>query len=421
MKKFLNIFIYIFNCISYTQIYMQDQSFNTQNNLDIKQAVDIAYKNRPSLKALKFATQTYEFGEKVAISGYLPQLTLSSGESFASSSKGPQNSTTVAASQLLYSFAGPERLKRIARKDTEISKLNELNHKNLIRNEVEISFLQTWLYQEKKKAIETLSNSAKQTVDKAEHQDKLKLLGQNDWLTSAATYANSMANVYLYLDELLASQSQLEYLLGDAFLKDGKYQTLSWDSSEQIKVKALDYYHDLALKNRKEIKMKNKEIEKYEESEKYYKYNYLPDFNLTGQASRASQVVTNNIGVNLSWNLFDGSSKYYQSQQENAKRLKTIQERENYLQEIQYDVEKSFHDLLKYKKLLTAKDAALAQAENAYNLAKLNYKIGNISKVDLDNSMYAWENARFDWLTAKVNTAIKQSELFFACGYPENI
>ncbi len=416
MKKILFFIASIFAINIFAQ-----ESAQEKNSLDIKKAVEIAYKNRPSLKALKFATQSYAYGEKVAISGYLPQLTLSSGERFASGSKGAQNSTTIAASQLIYSFAGPERLKRIARKDTEISKLNELNHEDLVRNEVEISFLQTWLLQEKKKAIESLSFAAKQTINKSEHQDKLRLLGQNDWLKNSSTYASNMASVYMYVDDLSSSQSQLEYLLGDDFKKDNKNPELIWDSKDEINIKALDYYQDLALKNRTEIQMKNKEIEKYEEYEKYYKYNYLPSFNLTGQASRADQVKSNNIGVNLSWNLFDGSSNYYQSQQANASRLKALQERENYIQEIKYDVEKSFHDLLKYKKQLTAKDAALMQAENEYNLAKLNYKIGNISKVDLDNSMYNWENSRFDWLTAKVNVAIKQSELFFACGYPKNI
>jgi outer membrane protein TolC len=175
----------------------------------------------------------------------------------------------------------------------------------------------------------------------------------------------------------------------------------------------------LALKNRKELKLKDQEIAEYEEYQKYYKYNYLPEFSLTGQASRASQTIANNIGINLSWNLFDGASNYYQSQQYNANKLKALQEKESLFQQVKYDVQKAYHELMAYIKQLTAKDAAYKQADNEYNLAKLNYKIGLISKVDLDNSMYNFENAHFAWLTAKINVAIKESELNFACGYPK--
>lgn len=397
---------------------------NINNNLlsktlDMQQAVDLAYKNNPSLKALKFAISASQAGEKIAISGYLPQISLTSGEQFASSTRGLQNSTTINANQLIYSFSGPERLKRIAKYGTESAKWTERNSQDLIRKDVEISFLQAWLLQEKQKTIKSLEISAQQTIKKSENQDRVQLLGQNDALIASATYANQMYNVYAYIDELSISQDQLEYLLGNSYKTDNISPELVWDFDKKFNTRPLDNYYTLALKNRKELKIKDQEIAQYEEYQKYYKYNYLPEFNLTGQASRASSTIANNIGVNLSWNLFDGASNYYQSQQYNANKLKALQEKESLFQQVKYDVQKAYHELMAYLKQLTAKDAAYKQADNEYNLAKLNYKVGLISKVDLDNSMYNFENAHFAWLTAKVNVAIKESELFFACGYPK--
>ncbi len=389
--------------------------------LNMQQAVKIAHKNKPSLKALKFATAASRANEKVAIAGYLPQISLSTTEQFASSAKGLQNSTTLQAQQLIYSFSGPERLKRIAKTETAIAELNERNHEDLIRNEVEISFLQTWLLQEKNKLIKTLKNTAIKTIKKSHHKDKLQLLGQNDVLKDSANYASQMANVYAYIDELSISQDQLEFLLGNAYNKGNKTTELSWNHNQEMQIKPLKYFYNLALKNRKEIRLKEKTIETHKEYQKYYKYNYLPEVSLTGQASRYDQAVSNNVGINLSWNLFDGSSNYRKSQQSNANQLKTMQEKESLIQQIKYETQRAYHSLMAYKKQLTAKDAEFKQAENEFSLAKLNFKIGIISKVDLDNSMYNFENTKFAWLTTKINTSIKESELLFTCGYPTGL
>ncbi len=409
MKKFI-----FFLLLISTQIY-------AQKTLDMKKAVKIAYKNRPSLKALKFSTQASESNEKVAISGYLPQLALSSDELFQTRSKGLQNSTTIQASQLIYSFAGPKQLKKIAKKGTELAKLTERSHEDLIRYEVEATFLQTWLLQEKNKVIRSLNVSAKENIIKSEHQDKLNLLGKNDWLKDESTYANNMSNVYIYPDELSNSQNQLEYLLGNNYKKKGIIPRLVWNNNKPIKVKSLTNYYRKALKNRKEIKLKQKEVEQYIESQTYYKNNYLPEVRMKGQSSRSDQIKTNNIGINLSWNLFDGASNYHESQKANANKLKALQEKESYIQQIKYEVQKAYHELIQYKKQLTAKDAELKQAKNEFELAKLKYKIGDISKVDLDTSQYNVDNVKFSWLSIKINTTIKQRELFFACGYPKSI
>lgn len=411
MKKFI-----IFLLLITTQIYA-----NKTKTLNMNKAVKIAYKNRPSLKALKLSTQAKKSNEKVAISGYLPQITLSSDERFRNGSKGLQNSTTIQASQLIYSFAGPKQLKKIAKTGTDISKLAERNHKDLIRYEVEAAFLQTWLLQEKNKVIKSLNISAKENIKKSEHQDNLQLLGKNACLKDESTYASNMSNVYVYTDELSSAQNQLEYLLGDNYKQNGIAPKLIWNSEAPIKIESLKDYYKKALTNRKEIKLKQKEIEQYTETQTYYKNNYLPKVSMTGQSSRANQILSNNVGINLSWKIFDGASNYHESQKANANKLKALQEKESYIQQIKYEVQKAYHELIRYKKQLTAKDAELKQAENEFELAKLKFKIGDISAVDLDTSKYNVDNVRFSRLTTKINTTLKQRELFFACGYPKAI
>ncbi|MFH1461976.1 MAG: TolC family protein [bacterium] len=396
---------------------------NSQNikTLNLDDAIKIAYQNRPSLKAFKFSTQANKENEKIAISGYLPQISLNSVENFSTGSKGLQNSTTINASQLIYSFSGPKQQQKIAKKGTEIAKLSERSHEDLIRYQVEAAFLQTWLLQEKNKLIKTLNVSAKENIKKSEHQDELNLLGKNDWLKSASTYANNMSNIYQYSDELYSAQNQLEYLLGDNYKQNDQTPRLIWNIKQPIKVKSLMYYYNKALQNRKEIKLKQKELEQYQETQTYYKNNYLPEISLSGQAARYDQTASNNVGINLKWNLFDGSANYRQSQMANANKLKVMQEKETYVQKIKYEVQKAYHELIQYKKQLAAKNIEIRQAKNELDLNKLKFNIGDISSVDFEISLYNWENTKYSWLTTKINTTLKQKELFFTCGYPENI
>ncbi|MBD3273073.1 hypothetical protein GF385_01855 [Candidatus Dependentiae bacterium] len=399
------------------------------NVLNMDKAVKIAHENRSILEALKYSTQASKYNEKVAISGYLPKLYLTSDEKFNTGIKGPKNNTTLQASQLIYSFGGPRQLKRAAKKGTEIAKLTERNQEDIIQYEVEIAFLQTWLLQEKKAVINSLNLSSKENIKKAEHQDELKLLGKNDWLKDASTYATNMSNVYLYIDELSNAQNQLEYLLGDVYSINKNNSKLIWNFKNPIKIKSLIYYYTKALKNRKEIKLKQKEAEQYAENSKYYKKNYLPEISLTGQISRSSLISSryyygnknNSVGINLSWDLFDGASNYYESQKANANKLKALKEKSSYIKQVKNEVQKAYYELLKLKKQLIAKSVELRQAKNQFDLAKLKFKIGDISKVDFDTSKYNWQNNKFDWLTVKILTTMKQRELYFACGYPKII
>ena len=74
MKKYLFTFLTFFSinalflCNCYTQL-------NTK--LSLEKAINMSYQHNPNLKALKYSTQASKENEKVAISGYLPNVNLS--------------------------------------------------------------------------------------------------------------------------------------------------------------------------------------------------------------------------------------------------------------------------------------------------------------------------------------------------------
>jgi outer membrane protein TolC len=386
--------------------------------LSMDQAVEIAHKNRPSLKAYKLATQASRENEKVAMADYFPKVNLSNNPTYKTEHKGLQNTTSLQASQLVYSFAGPLQNKKIAEKGTDISKLSEEEHKILIQYEVESSFLNSWLLQRKNQFIEKLNQSAEQALKKSEHQNKLNLLDKNTWLTDAATYAQNMSTVHYYTDELNNAQNILEYYIGKQFEDSKQTITLVWNSEKEINLKKLEYYNQLAMQNRKEIKIKQKEVEQYKEYKTYHNNSYLPNVSMSGNVSKNNHTASNSISLNFDWPLFDGGASFHKKNQANANMLKAMQEKESTVQLIKYQVQNTYYELAQRLKQLVAQNISVTQAQNEYDLKKIKYKIGDISKVDLKEAKYNWEIAKFTWLELKISAAIKERELLYYCGYP---
>jgi outer membrane protein TolC len=382
------------------------------------QAVEMAYKHRPSLKAQKFTTQATKTAERKALAEYMPQVTISESNAFSTGSKGLQHSIGVNATQLVYSFAGPLEKYKIAKKGTKVSKFSEETHKDLVRYEVEASFLQSWLLQKKNEYIQSLEKSSNRRFEKEKDKNNVDLLDKNDWLKQVATYSENLSTVYLYTDELNNAQSELEYYIGKPFKQDIKKITLVWNSKQKITVEPLSYYIDLAMQNRKEIKQKQIEMEQQEEYRKYYKKTYLPSVSVSGNSSRTSGTASSSVSLNLSWNIFDGGANFQDANKANANRLRYFMEKNQYMQQAKYDVEQAYNELAQYMKQLVAKDIRLAQAKNEFELKTLQLKIGEISPTEFEEAQFSWETEKFAWLTLKVSAALKERELIYACGYP---
>ncbi|MBD3231244.1 hypothetical protein GF322_01135 [Candidatus Dependentiae bacterium] len=421
MKKKLILFLAIFSinnpCFAKEVSLNPDLAKKNHLRLSLDQAIKLAIKNRPSLKAFQYAVQASKQDEKKALSGYKPQINLTEKPSFQSGYKGIQNDVTIQADQLIYSFAGPLEEYKIAQKGTGISEYQKLRHQELIIFEVTRSFLQSWLLQRKNNFIKYLNSSSVQNIKKSEHENKLNLLDKNVWLNDAATYSENISTVYIYSDELKNARSELEYYIGKKFENGKSNLILTWDSKHEIKLEALNHYYNNAIKHRNDIKEKQKEIEQQEEYKNFYKKTYLPSLSLNGQAGRTSGNASNSIGAILNWSMFDGGTNYYESQKANANKLKALMEKDRLIQLTKFEIQKSYYELNSILKQLIAKNIRLTQAKNEIILRKQQFEIGDISKVDFEIAKYNWETQKFDWLTTKLSAELKLNELKYASGY----
>ena len=396
-----------------------------QNTLTISKAIEMAHKHNPSIKAYKLNTQAIKSGEKQAMTGYHPQLTFKANEYFASHHKDLQNQQTLQASQLIYSFAGPLQEKYIAKKNTAISKYQEELQKNYIRNQVETIFLQNVLQQKKNESIKKLRITTETTFKKAKNKKVQKLIGKNEWLQEKATYKNNMATVNFYIDEVTQTEKQLEYLIGQPIFSKKRSKekpTLIWNKTIKTNSKTLESYIDTAIKNRPEIKSSQKNIEKFQAYADLYLKKYLPSISATGQVQRNTGGINNhNVGIGLTWNLFDGALNFHKQDQAHANKLKSIMEKESNIQLVRYEVSNAYHALQKALKELNAQKQTFKQRKNEFELQKQQFKIGIISEVDLNIAKYNFEQSKINFLTYEINAANKKYNLNYTCGYAKNI
>lgn len=430
MKK--TIFSIVLFFISFISLQSKTSTnTNTKNKiLTMQEAVQMGYEFRPSLKALQFSTQANQYVEKQALAGYRPQVSLNNYSFFAKGTTDLQNQITLKGSQLIYSFANPIDQFKIAKKGTQASRFEEKSHKNLIRNQVENAFLLSFLEQEKQTSIDSLDKSSKENIKSAKHQNKLNLLNKNEWLTEEANYAKDESFVKFYIDEKNIAQKELERLTGTTIFDQTNKVALKWnDNTKKIRLKKLDNYIAISLKNRPELKAIQSLIEKEHLDTRYYKNTYLPSIGIQGEISRASTIgstqgaiirpnnVTSNIGVGLTWDLFDGAARFQKSNEAHAKKLKIMMEKESTIKQIKLDVQTSYYELSKAKKEQSAKFIEYKQARNEFLLRKQEFEIGNISQVTFSNAKTLWETKQFEWLSTKINTAIRQNNLNFSCSY----
>jgi outer membrane protein TolC len=445
MKKVLTFFkiLALFIIIAQSSVYAitnKPTKLRPVTTLSIEEAVTMGWRYRPSLRALVAATDAQKQQKKKSLSDYFPQLSLSATTDVRKYSQGINTTLNAHAEQLIFSFAGPLDLYDIFKHNERAAKLAEKAHKDIIRNQVERAFLNGWLLQQKKKQALMQATSARTTFEREQQKNELKLLGKNEWLTQTATFVSDTTTASLYKEDLRIAQSDLEQQLGttlDAKLdagvtfqfnhkmlnKNEKPLILAWSAKKCISLKPLSFYNKKALYHRKEIQIKQQEIEQTEKYKRYYHKQYLPNLNLVGDVTRTeygtgSSTISQSIGTVLSWNFSDGGANYYEAQTYKSKNLRAKMEKESIIQQVKAEVETAYHGLKQIIKQLNAQATSLKQAENEFELRKQELAIGTIARPDLDQARFTWEDAQFAWLSVRTDVELKNSDLLFACGYP---
>jgi len=400
--------------------------------LSIEKAVSEALTKKPSIHAYTYAIKGYERTRKTTLSSYLPNISLS--ETFYNSKNTSflKRSFAIQAKQTLINLATRDNY-RMATATVSSAHHQKESHKDAIRLATETAFLNSWLLQQKINLIVLLYQSTKDEFEKAKTEHTVNLLNKNDWLKSNATYSQNLAAVNSYRDDAAQAEETLNYYTGDSVslvpsnLKDAPpLIKLTWDPHQTITAKKLSYYYQKALDNRKDIKIKQDEIDLEAYTSQYYAKQYVPTVSTFVDASKntvrqGNSTWSKSAGISVGWNVFDGLSNYFNKSAADARKMKTVLEKNDLIRKVKLEVQQAHSALQKEIKNLTSQNVSYAQSENEYLLRKQEFDAGLISKVTFQTAQYTYENARFAWLNQVATTTLKHYELLYTCGYPPEV
>lgn len=426
-----------------------------QTNLTIQEAVDIALRNKPNLAAYKHAIEASKAKGMQVWSAYLPQVNLDTTIAQGMGQGDPQTTISLGAQQLVYTFAGPIENYKMAKKQTNIIELSGDKDKKAIKNAVEAAFIECWRAQQQQNHIKALHKSSTETYQKQAHANKLQLLDKSDWLKSNTEHAQNLAFVENYYQGVELAQKKLEFFMGqpiDLTLtkleKPSSRQhapkrhvitlALEWQAPEEVNPQPLSTYYKFAMKNREELKIADKSVGIAKDQAYIAQRSNLPSVSVSASAGYASRestpvgaaaVAQHNVpprnfytfGAQVSWPIFNGLLNDYKEKEAHATMLKEMLGKDQALQDIKLAVDSAYHTLNQALTSLKAKKVDLQYTRNNLKLKQLQFKTGEIAKVDLDAAFTEWERAEYSWIELITDVAIKERNLAFACGYPHEL
>src|SRR5579885_725729 len=392
-------------------------------NTNMLHLVEHAFDYRSDLRSAREIILFQKHEEWAELSGYFPQIHVDFD---------PQKTNVqppvghleanVAIEQLVYSAAGPYQRYKIAIKSTEIAQLREQLKENQIQYEVEHSMLDRWVVQQQKAYLDALDQAAYTKLSQAKKRYVVALLSDTELLHEERKYAQISADIKSYDNDidtsLFAVNRMLERPTALAVSEEYTAQFVA-ENIEKAYAITLDSYIHAALGNRKELAIKDIEIEQLRMQEAYEKRFYMPTIKCFLYYSKADpfftagtfETVIWQVGVTFAWD-FDGFKHAHHSKAVDNQYLSTIFEKTNLQQSIKLEVQVAYNDLQKMLKQLEAAQIKIKQQKQNYASQKKRSQIGLVSPVEMAQAQYEWEQAQFDLEQLELMIAKKNVNFF---------
>lgn len=432
IKLAILIFVSIFSTIS------PSKKYKLQNKkLTIGKAVKNALLRKPTVLAYQYDVENYKHQRSTAITEYVPNITLSEkfhGRKKSSVTANIKRTFAINAQQTLFNLSSYNKYKQYSSLMSS-AKHTKQAHQDEIRLSTQSAFLAAFLVQNKLNMMRLQFNSAKDTYEKSKNLFEQKLISNTDLLQAQSTYAESLASVDNYRSEIKEAEKIIEYYTGikmsivpdnsDTISKINKspYMELAWNPKKEDKIKSFDHFYKKALNNRKDLKLKDDTIEKEKHTSQYYEKQYLPKVGVSLNYEKnslrgGSKYTTRNTTLNISWNVFDGLTNYFNKEAAGARKMKAVLEKNDLRNKIKMEVQSAYTALKSAKNLLSAQEITFKHAKSNFKLKKQQFKQGLISQTDFKNAEFSFESSRIAWLTQAATTKTKYFELLSSCGYP---
>ncbi|WP_299222216.1 TolC family protein [uncultured Aquimarina sp.] len=407
----------------------------SQNVLTVDEAIKIAVEKNYDVRIAKNNTKVSDIEKRVLNSGYLPTVSLSGGINYSDEaqnvtfSDGSNTNITNAITESYNAsvtaeytiFDGLER-KFNNEKNSENFNLKKIEERQLIENTI-VSLYDTYYnvaYQ--KQITENLLLNIKNSKDRLERTKKKLKYGQgskldelnaqvdlnNDSISYASAYKD-FKNLKRNLNLLLGRDIITEYAVDTTvvFLK-----TLNEDSILQNAINN----NVTSLLNRQNILLSELDI-KINKAKFLPKVNGSASYNWNESMNPVTSFALNNetygvnLGLNLSWNLFDGGKS--KTKVRTSKITKQNREIELYKaqEELKTEVYNAYEDYLNKQFTLKAENHNIVTNQLNFNRTQKQFSLGQVSAVEFRQAQINLFNALNNNAKAKYDLKIAEITL----------
>lgn len=365
---------------------------------------------------------------------------------------GLQLTQTLYSKQAFASVQGSQQFKDVSRRaqDRQVQQTT---------NQVVTAFYQALLSQERAQVLQQSVDRAQQTLQEVSLQvergvmPKAQRLGAEVELSNARTQLIEARNsADLALDNLkqvigLSPQQSIE-LKGD--LEQLRENDLQQVSLETI---SMSRAVDQALENRPDLQRArlNVELRKIQKeasrAEFFPRVEAVANFNYTGRVpDDRSQVVTTDpqdptnpfyyseqhrgffsgdfwnpslsVGLQLSWNIFNGFQSSSRLQQAEIQRQRAVLQREQLRQTVKVQVRRAIRNLENARERIDAQQTNVRRAQLNYNHMSKRVGEGVATQLELREASEQFDQSRLSYLQAVYDYLVARSDLETALGQP---
>ncbi len=409
--------------------------------LTLKEAIKIALKDNPQVKAFTWALEADREKELSIKSRYFPTLSLeerfmrTDSPTYAFMAKLNQerfsqsdfmidainNPDAINDFQTTLSFKQPVFVPRliegikISKKSVESSSLKLKHIKEKVTRDVMKSYLGVLI------AKEYVEVAKKAINDRKEH----KRLAEVRYKTGLGLYSDVLrAEVALKDAEkgLLSAENNLDTARRMLALVLGRTEPVDVDDSEiNLTLKEIKYYI-LASEDRYDLRSLKKALEMAQEAVKLEQSTFLPEVGVGGSYQLndhntpfGSEGHSYNIMAFLRWNFLDFTRKHRTSMAS----LKARQLSENIdglKKQILFNINRAYNNVVVKKKNIELYEAAVKDAQEAVRLVQVRYKNALSPMVDLLDTQLMLDQSRAKLVQAKKEYEMALIDLYFESG-----
>ena len=412
MKKILSFLIIFFITASNVYAESLQGAVEEQRFLGLEECINIALEKNPVILAVKKNSSAYQSRIAQAKSAYFPSLNFASGfqrqnpvtnsiTSFMNKDITTYTMGEVNLTQQIYDFGKTKANVKVQKANYDYTLAQSDDTIDAVIYSVKDAYyyllFTTHQYNLAKEMVEKYELQLKRAQAFYEIGTKPKL----DVTVAQLNLKDANLNLLKAENAVNVAVAALNNAMGEPFINP-------YNLKDELTFKNYDIdfekAYEIAKEHRPKLKMAEQKVKIADESVRFAKKSYMPKLQSSAMYGRGGAQFNGDSGWNMGVYLqLPVTNAYLTAKQvEEARALydKELAEAEKIRQDVYFEVQKSYYNLLEASKSIPVAKEGVKKAKESYDLASGRYKVGFGDFLELKDAEVSYENSQLDYYKA---------------------